>query len=501
MDNKDEFVKLKEIEFENFKGFKKKTSLKINPLTLLSGLNGAGKSTIAQILLLIKQSSSTLQNLLEKDSEIPYLQLNGDLIKLGEVVDVVNDQEKNLYFKLIFEDNTKISFAFKPKKVLQIPSLHKKFKYLLELESFCFENNKNNSALKIYHNNNSWNVMALNSLVFNDLDFQDLLKAYFNEKNEGKEDYKFDEVLSESVQFSKVQNLSFLGLLLYSFRIKFEELKNCVSEKYSEIFSVRDFKKYIKDKIESDGIELRFSLLQCMDYFETIRLLKYFEPFRGLPQRVYDETVDNNPLEILDKSTSETIAYKYDFNAKKIISGTIEQAMTYWLNDQFHLADGYEINELVENLISEAIILENGKRFTINNVGFGVSQILPLISRILLSKNSIIIVDEPECHLHPGLQSKIGEFLLNMCMLKKTIIVETHSEHIINIITYFSLKYDEVAKMVKSYWVYKNRETSCIKEILYDDYGFPQNAPKGFYDETERIVQALSEIRAKKMLD
>ncbi|MBO4320591.1 MAG: AAA family ATPase, partial [Treponema sp.] len=352
------------------------------------------------------------------------------------------------------------------------------------------------------HNNNSWDVVALNSLSFNDLDFQDSLKAYFNEKNDGNENYKFDEVLGESVQFSKIQNLSFLGVLLYSFRIKFEDLKNCISEKYSDSFSVKEFKKYIKDRIELDSneIELRFAFLQCVDYFENIRLLKYFEPFRGLPQRVYDETVDNNPLEILEKSPSELIDYKYDFNSKKIVSGTIEEAMTYWLNDEFHLAEGYEINELVENLISEAIILENGKRFTINNVGFGVSQILPLVSSILLSQNSIIIVDEPECHLHPGLQSKIGEFLLNMCMLKKTIIVETHSEHIINILTYFSLKYEEVAKLVKSYWVYKNKETSCIKEIVYDDYGYPQNAPKGFYDETEYIVQKLTEIRAKKML-
>lgn len=495
------FANLKEIEFENFKGFRTRTSLKISHLTLLSGLNGAGKSTIAQILILIKQSSSLSS--LYNATEIPSLKLNGDLIKLGEVSDVLNDPKKNLFFKLVFDDNTKISFSFSPMRYNESASSFNKDKLILKLNSFCFETSK--SALKIYYNNGTWDIAAYKALQFSSLDFQDALKAYFNEIYGGQDNYDFDkDVLNDSVQFSNVQQISFLGMFLQSFNIKFENIKNCISEKYLDDLNVQDLKKYVTSKLEepnSDEIPLRFGFELCMNYFDTIRALKYFEPFRGLPQRVYDETDDNNPLDILNKTTSKDIAYRFDFDSKKIISGSIEEAMNYWLNEQFHLAEGYEINELVENLISEAIIYENGKRFTINNVGFGVSQVLPLVSRILIAKNPLVIVDEPECHLHPGLQSKIGEFLLNMCILKKTLIVETHSEHIINTLTYYSLKYEEVAKLVKSYWIYKDKETSSIKEIIYDDYGFPQNAPEGFYDETEKIVQALSEIRAKKMLD
>ena len=494
---------LKEIEFENFKGFKNNTSLKINPLTLLSGLNGAGKSTIAQILVILKQSLMTNRIVLENE-ETPILRLNDHWIKLGEVSDVINDINKKIQFKLTYDDNTKISFSFIPITSSKNSTSFKKEKVVLKLNTFTFEDNNLESAFKINYNNDAWDIVSLRSLSFSDYDFQDDMQAYFKRQYEERNDYKFEEVLNESVQFFGISRVGFWGAIPEHLVINFEDIKNCISEKYIDSFDVNDFKKYIKTKypeMETETISLRFSVEQCMSYLSAIRGLRYFEPFRGLPQRVYDETDDNNPLDILDQSVSKEVAYKYDFEKKKIISGPIKEAMNYWLNDQFHLAEGYEINELVDNLISEAIIYENGKKFTINNVGFGVSQILPLVSRMLISNNSLIIVDEPECHLHPGLQSKIGEFLLHMCILGKTIIVETHSEHIINILTYYSLKYEDVANMFKSYWIYKDSDSSRIEEIRYDEYGFPQNAPEGFYDETEKIVQALSEIRAKKMMD
>lgn len=498
---KSSFPVLKEIEFENFKGFKSKTSLKVAPLTLLSGLNGAGKSTIAQILVLLKQSFISNRSFNE-DNEIPSLVLNGSYIKLGEATDILNDPNKNISFAFLFNDNTKISFSFQPNKIIQKTPFHNKEKLILKLVLFCFE--KEDSAFKIVYNNSSFDVISRLSLSFHNYEIQNFLQDYCKKQYGDEDNYNFNEVLNETVLFSEVKHFSFYALFLESIFIKFEDIKNCISEKYSENFVVEDFKKFIyskTDEIQLDEIQLRFSFEQCMNYFYSIRTLRYFEPFRGLPQRVYDESDENNPLGILDKYASEKVAYRYDFDANKIIYGSIKEAMTYWLDKQFNLAEGYEINELVDNLVSEAIIYENGKKFTINNVGFGISQILPLVSSILILNNPLVIVDEPECHLHPGLQSKVGEFLLNMSMLGKNLIVETHSEHIINILTYYSLKYEKVSKLLKSYWIHKDTNSSYIKEIVYDEYGFPQNAPEGFYDETEKIVQALSEIRAKKMLN
>ncbi|MBR0545193.1 MAG: AAA family ATPase [Treponema sp.] len=491
---------LREIEFENFKGFKSKTILKISPLTLLSGLNGAGKSTIAQILVLLKQSffgNGTISD----ENEIPFLVLNGNYIKLGEVSDILNDSNRDLNFSFLFNDDTRISFSFRPIKVTQKNAFQNKEKYILRLVCFIFEDKSSN--FQSVFNEDSWNIISYLSLGFYNYELQNLLQEYFKELYGNEENYDFNEVLKETVQFSNVKKISFFSLFLQSIIINFTDIKNCISDKYVEDFSEKDFMEFVSSKtneIGLDEIQLNFGFEKCLNYFNVIRTLRYFEPFRGLPQRIYDESDEKNPLDILNKSTTDNVAYRYDFDSNKIISGSIKDAISYWLDKQFSLADGYEINELVNNLVSEAIIYEHGKKFTINNVGFGVSQILPLVSGILVLNNPLVIVDEPECHLHPGLQSKVGEFLLNMCMIGKTIIVETHSEHIINILTYYSLKYEKVSKMLKSYWIYKNKDSSCIKEIVYDEYGFPQNAPEGFYDENEKIVQALADIRAEKML-
>lgn len=72
---------------------------------------------------------------------------------------------------------------------------------------------------------------------------------------------------------------------------------------------------------------------------------------------------------------------------------------------------------------------------TATNLGFGISYVLPIIvNGLICEENSIFIVENPEAHLHPSAQTKIGKFLamLSSCNIK--VIVETHSEHIINAI-------------------------------------------------------------------
>lgn len=77
---------------------------------------------------------------------------------------------------------------------------------------------------------------------------------------------------------------------------------------------------------------------------------------------------------------------------------------------------------------------DNSKLFHPVNVGFGYSYVLPVIVGALLApKGSVLIVENPEAHLHPGAQSRILEFLIQQALSKDLqIIVETHSDHVVN---------------------------------------------------------------------
>lgn len=67
------------------------------------------------------------------------------------------------------------------------------------------------------------------------------------------------------------------------------------------------------------------------------------------------------------------------------------------------------------------------------NIGFGISYALPVIVNGLLAKEeSMFIVENPEAHLHPKAQSNIGAFLGYLALNNVNVIIETHSEHVIN---------------------------------------------------------------------
>lgn len=76
--------------------------------------------------------------------------------------------------------------------------------------------------------------------------------------------------------------------------------------------------------------------------------------------------------------------------------------------------------------------IKTGQSLTMKDVGVGVSQTIPVIAELLAQGERIVAVEQPELHLHPGLQSKLGDLLIFAATKRsKTVIAETHSEHII----------------------------------------------------------------------
>lgn len=139
------------------------------------------------------------------------------------------------------------------------------------------------------------------------------------------------------------------------------------------------------------------------------------------------------------------------------------------------------------------------------DVGFGISQVLPiLVEGLTMHQGSMLILEQPEIHLHPKMQMDIADFLIMLAQQGKHLIIETHSDHIINRIVRRAVENCSLRDMIGIYFVEKdnNGDSQLTKVLIDEDLGIDE-APKGFFDqyasETEEILQAgYTNMRTKR---
>jgi predicted ATPase len=122
----------------------------------------------------------------------------------------------------------------------------------------------------------------------------------------------------------------------------------------------------------------------------------------------------------------------------------------------------------------------------LSDVGFGVSQILPLIVQSLSSTNRTITIEQPEVHIHPGLQADLGNLLAEAIKepRKNQFIIETHSEHLIlrlqRLVRVGRLNPNDISVI----YARRGSEGSIIDHLMLDEDGnFIDDWPEGFFPE------------------
>lgn len=185
----------------------------------------------------------------------------------------------------------------------------------------------------------------------------------------------------------------------------------------------------------------------------------------------------------------------------------------HWTFKDINLLD-FQINEwlnyiLPNNKVSSKnisgdnyISLTFGDKLNLHqtNIGYGVSFILPIIvGGLIANKNSTFIVENPELHLHPSAQSKIAEFLAFIAMSDVQVIVETHSEHIVNGFRKSVLNKLHPLKNTDLAINYFDNDGDCnIKEIELNDRAEIKYWPKGFMDQEENDLFEMRKMRLGK---
>lgn len=202
------------------------------------------------------------------------------------------------------------------------------------------------------------------------------------------------------------------------------------------------------------------------------------------------------------KDLEETISEGQSF--KREASINVDEAFNCWI-EYFELGEYFKV---VENTDKPSQLDSYIKPIDLDdvvspaNVGVGFSQIAPIILMCLTAeKNNILIFEQPELHLHPGLQQKLGDFFLQMSKLGMQIIIETHSDHILNRVRLRSFEdIESFSDSVNIVFVEKENNESRFNQFKITDEGdFDfETYPKGFFDQTSKDTFKLLKAKALK---
>jgi predicted ATPase len=146
------------------------------------------------------------------------------------------------------------------------------------------------------------------------------------------------------------------------------------------------------------------------------------------------------------------------------------------------------------------MVKQGNNNLKLENVGVGVSQVLPILLSSMISKNNevgeLLLLEQPELHLHPNAQANLGDFFVAVSVSdKKTLFIETHSEHIVNRIKTQKVQLGKKNDKIKIYFVNKEEYETKLQEMEIGARGeyITDSYPDGFFDQSQKEAYLLME--------
>jgi len=513
---------LKSWYLQNFKAILDSGELKLAPVTVLAGRNSSGKSSLIQSILMIAQ---TLSNRLPDRALLP----NGPIVQLGTFEDILSEQTNLRTLVVGFE--------------LEIEEEERKEKdnkwewgeyERIDIESvkvttqFRNSSSKDASASaietsKVNVESVSMNIQGsqlipmpdFNSFIPGKISFN--LKTYIKQLSSVELDEFIKDVSPEYLRFVPYTNKE----LNYQGNFTPTNIPDPVPET-----SLVEFFHFLPIRLIEKGTKNKNKILQEIyigyiaeaerkaNQFFTSKI-RYLGPLRADPQASQKFAPSG---EIDDVGTQgEYAAAVYDANQKAIIQwynpstdrtekSELGVALHTWVR-YLGIANDIKIQEAGPSGVSwQVVSLKDRKALPLSAVGIGVSQILPiLVMGLLAPNNTLLIVEQPELHLHARVQARLGDFFMGLAKCSKQCLIETHSE---NLVSQLRLHIVEAGGQENAdcliYFVDQDEQGAAkFNPVEISAKGNILNWPDGFFDETmlqeDRITAKVLKKRAKKV--
>ena len=188
-------------------------------------------------------------------------------------------------------------------------------------------------------------------------------------------------------------------------------------------------------------------------------------------------------LESSDEKEYKTLQYQWALWMARLFPGFEGESEIYNDADQVRLGLALQRRETGQGLFVRP-----------TNTGFGLSYVLGIIVAGLVARSeTILIVENPEAHLHPKAQSMVGEFLARVAAGGTQVFVETHSEHVLNGVRRMVKQAIITPDTVRLFFFAKttNALEPSVTQIPVSASGDISNWPEGFFDQLDKDLNVI----------
>ncbi|MEZ6101660.1 MAG: DUF3696 domain-containing protein [Pirellulaceae bacterium] len=245
---------------------------------------------------------------------------------------------------------------------------------------------------------------------------------------------------------------------------------------------------------------------------KLFRSIAYLGPLRTKAERLYSWT--GTEPESVGYVGDNTVASILAARQRQISLGfrkrslPFEQVIAQKLKDM-GLIDSFKVSQISNKRQDyEVKVKTKGSAGMVDlpDVGFGISQVLPvLVECFYAPRNSIIVMEQPEIHLHPRAQSLLADVMIDVISAREggkdrniQLIIETHSEHFLRRLQR-RIAENVVSKCnVAAYFADVSKSPAALEELQIDLFGNIQNWPEHFFGDEMEDITAQSKAALRR---
>lgn len=455
---------LRTLRFLNFKGWKDTGTIRMAPISLFFGANSSGKSSIGQFLMMLKQTVESPDR-----KAVFYPGGKNSAVQLGS------------YQEMVFhrDPENKIAFDYRW-------SLTEDLKFKDPLSGQIFSGDELDFSAEVELSDSTKNMLQVSEFKYRLLN---------------------KDTQSLSIDLSRKSD------------------KREYAASAEQYFLVRKKMRAwaLKDVVRFYGFpDEVVACYQNADFVQELNLaherlfnsIFYLGPLRTKTERLY--TWGGITPESVGFAGENTVAAILAARDRKISLGyrrpakPLEEIIALKLKEM-SLIEEFRVNPISEQRQEyEVKVRTKGSKDWVDlpDVGFGISQVLPVLVQCFYAPaGSIILMEQPEIHLHPNAQSALADVMIDVINSRENgvdrniqVIIETHSEHFLRRLQRRIAENIAPQEKVSAYFANISKTPATLEPLKIDIFGNVQNWPENFFGDEMIDITEQAKAAMKKRL-